>query len=115
MQEPGDQGGLALPDWQKYYIVGQMVFAHRWLTAEDGDAATVLEAAHLGSYDSLKFALFRGSRSELPLTLTMKATIKAWETAVKLACPSYGGVLPLTPIWMNPRLPQFFNLPDPMI
>lgn len=91
------------------------MFARRWLIAEDGDAATVLEAAQLGSYESLRFALFRGSRSELPLTLTMKATIKAWMTAVKLACPSYGGFSPSTPIWMNPTLPQFYNLPDPMI
>lgn len=115
LQEPGDQGSLALPDWQKYYTAGQMVFAHRWLIAEDGDAATVLEAAHLGSHDSLQFALFRGLRSDLPLTLTMKATIKAWATAVKLTCPSYGGVSPSTPIWMNQALPQFYNLPDPMI
>lgn len=92
-----------------------MVFARRWLMAEDGDAATVLEAAHLGSLETLRFALFRGLRSELPLTSTMKATIKAWTTAVKLACPSYKGVSPSTPIWMNPALPQFYNLPDPMI
>lgn len=113
LQEPSDQGGLALPDWQKYYLAGKMVFARRWLVAEDGDVATVLEAAQLGSYESLRFALFRGTRSDLPLT-TMKATIKAWEVAVKLASPSYSGVSPLTPLWMNPALPHFYNFSDPM-
>lgn len=78
LQEPGNQGGLALLDWHKYYLAGQMVFARRWLLSDDGDAATVLEAAHLGSYEGLRLALFRGTKSDLPITLTMTATIKAW-------------------------------------
>lgn len=88
LKQPGDQGGLAVPDWQKYYLAGQMVYARRWLLADAGDTATVLEAAHLGSYESLRFAIFRGTKVDLPLTVSMKATIKAWEAAVKLACPS---------------------------
>lgn len=74
-------GGLVLPDWKKYYLAGQMVFACRWLQPDDGDSATVLEEAHLGSYESLRLALYRGTKSNLPLAFTMKATIRAWETA----------------------------------
>lgn len=65
LQEPWGQGGLALPDWQKYYLTGQMV----------------LDAAQLGSYESLRLALYRGPKSSLPLTVSMKVTIKAWEVA----------------------------------
>lgn len=115
LKEPGDQGGLALPDCQKYYLAGQMVYARRWLMADDGDTATELEGAQLGSYESLRLALFRGIKSDLPLTLTMKATIKSWEAAVKLACPSYKGVSVSAPLWMNPTLSHFYILPDPSI
>lgn len=115
LQEPEDQGGLAVPDWQKYYLAGQMVYARRWLLAYDGGAATVLEAAHLGSYESLRVALFRDTNSDLPLTLSMKATIRAWEASVKLSCPSYMGVSPSSPLWITPKLPHFYNMPDPVI
>lgn len=109
LQEPGDRGGLALPDWQKY-LAGQMVFVHQWLQADDGDWATVLEAAHLGS---LRLAIYRGFKSNLPLT--MKATIRAWETATKLACPSHTGITPSTHLWMNPAQSHFYHILDPML
>lgn len=47
----------------------QMVFAHRWLTSDDVDSATVLEVAQLGSYESLRLAIYRVPKSDLPLTL----------------------------------------------
>lgn len=74
-----------------------MVFARRWLLADDGDSTTVLEAAQLGSYESLRLALYRGQRSDLPLTLTMKATIKAWEVTTKLALQAMSALLLLLP------------------
>lgn len=89
LQEPEDQEGMALPNCQKYYLAGQMVFACRWLLADDGDLTNVLEGAYLVSFESLRLDLYRGTKSNLPLTLTMKATIKAWEPVEKLACPSY--------------------------
>lgn len=67
LQEPWGQGGLALPNWKKYYLAGQMVFAMRWLTGNDGDSATVLEAAFLGSYESLRLALHSGPKTSLLL------------------------------------------------
>lgn len=45
----------------------------------------------------------------------MKATIKEWDIAVKLACPSYLGFSPFAPLWMNPKLHQFYILLDPMV
>lgn len=62
-----------------------MVFTRRWLLVDDGDSATLLEEKQLESYESLRLALFRGPRSSLLLTMTMKATIKAWELTTKLA------------------------------
>lgn len=55
LQESWGQGGLALPDLFKYFIAGQMVVARRWLLRDDGDATNVLEAAYMGSYESLFF------------------------------------------------------------
>lgn len=104
-----------MPDWQKFYLAGQMVFVHRWLLADDGDSATVLEAAHLGSYESLRMALYRGIKLDLPLTLTMRDTIEAWESVVKLVCPNYQGVSSSAPLWMNPTLSHFYNIPDRMV
>lgn len=91
-----------------------MVFARRWLLVDDVESATVLEAAQLGSYESLRLALYRGPKSNLPLTESMKATIRAWETTTNLVSPSYVGVTPSAPLW-NPNLPHFCSLPDPMI
>lgn len=81
--------------------------------ADDGDSTTVLEAAYLGSYKSLRFALFRGTKSTLPLTITMKATIKAWEAANKLS-PSQADISPSSPLSLS-LLPHFYGLPDPMV
>lgn len=113
LQEPWGPGGLALPDWKNYYLARQMVFARRWLTEDNGDS--VLEAALLGSYESLRLALYRGPKSSLPLTVTMKATIRAWEVSTTLASPSYLGVTPSAPLWMNPNLSHFCSLLDPTL
>lgn len=94
---------------------GTMVFARRWLLADDGHSATVLEAVHIGSNESLRLALYRGLKSSLPLTLLMKATIKAWDATLQLACPSYLGISSSAPLWMNPDFLHFHSLPDPMI
>lgn len=65
LQEPWGQGGLALLDWYKYYLAGQMVFARRWLLEDNSDSVTVLEAAVLGSYESLRLAVFQENQSVL--------------------------------------------------
>lgn len=115
LQEPWGQGGLALPDWHKYYLAGQMVFARRWLMADAGDSATVLEAAHMGSYEGLRLALYRGPKSILPITVSMKVTIRAWDVTTTLVSPSYLGVSPSTPLWFNPNLEHFCSIPDPTV
>lgn len=53
LQEQPGQGGLGLPELYKYVLAGQMEFARRLLLRDDEDAATVLEAAILGSYEGL--------------------------------------------------------------
>lgn len=112
LQEKWGQGGLALPDWRKYYLASQVILVHRWLVSNSGDSAMVLE--DLGLYESLCLAIHRGIKLELLLTASMKATMKACETAVRLACPSYQGFSPSTPLLMNPKLPQFYSFEDPM-
>lgn len=113
LQEPWGQGGLALPYRHKYYLAGQMVFARCWLLGDNGDSATVLKAAILGSNESLQLALFRGRKSVLSLTRSMKATIRAWATSQQLMQPDFKGISPSAPLWMNPCLPHFYELPDP--
>lgn len=83
LHKPWEQGGLTLPYCQKYYLAGQMMFAHRWQLGDDGDSTTVLEAATLESYESLKYAIFHGTHFTLPLAFSIKATIKAWEFTQK--------------------------------
>lgn len=56
-----------------------MVIARHWLLRDDGDAATVLEAALMGSYESLHFLVYRGSKVLSPLTESMHSTIRAWD------------------------------------
>lgn len=82
---------------------------------DNGDSATVVEAAHLGSYESLKLALYRGLKSCLPLPDSMKSTNKTWEITTTLMSPNYSGVTPSAPLWMNTKFPHFFCFPDPMI
>lgn len=54
-----------------------MLFARRWLLRDDEDAATVLEAAILVSYEDLANLVHSGSRVESSLTGPMKVTIQA--------------------------------------
>lgn len=66
--------------------------------ADSGDSATIPEVAHLGSYESLRLALYRGPKSSLPITDSMKATIRAWEVNTTLVSPSYLEVTPSAPL-----------------
>lgn len=79
LQEHWGQGGSALLDLYKYFLAGQGVFLRKWLLGDDGDSATVLEAIVLSSYESLCLLSHRGSEARFPLTITMRATLKAWD------------------------------------
>lgn len=113
-QEPLVQGGLALPNLFKYFIVGQMV-ARRWLLRDDGDAATVLEAALMASYESLYYLVCRGSQASSSLTGSIRVTVRAWDRAQVLIKSANGVWSPGTPLWFNPRLHHLGAIPDPII
>lgn len=56
------RGGLAVPDFfYRYFLVGHLVFDHRWLAVPDDDAAIALEAAIVGFYEALMHFLKQGS------------------------------------------------------
>lgn len=75
LQEPYGQGGLAFHCLFKYFLAGQLVIARPWLVRDDGDAATVLEAALVGSYESLCYLVHRGPQVSAPLRYTTSQII----------------------------------------
>lgn len=103
LKRPWTEGGLACPDLQKYFFAVLLSHTHNLLALDDINAAVVLEAAHLGSYEALRNALYRGVRAPSPLTLSRKAVIRAWQLVV---CKLQGDPhtrSPDTPLWLNPR------------
>lgn len=108
------QGGLALPNLYKYFLVGQMVFTRPWLLRDEGDAATVLEAAIFGSYEGLANLIHRGSKVQ-SLTGSMKVTIRAWDRVQDLMAPGIKFISLSTPLWFNHKLQHFSSIPDPVI
>lgn len=113
LQEPRDQGG--------YGTAGLVQIILGWSNGVCPQVANVgqCRCSHStgGSPSGVlrSLALFRGTKSDLPMAWTIKATIRAWGLAVKLASPSYQGISPSTPIWINHILLHFYNLPDPII
>lgn len=92
-----------------------MVVARRWLLRDDGDAANVLEAAHLGSHESLSFLLHRGTSALSSPTDSMRVTIRTWDRAKVLMKSQTDVWSPDTPLWFNPKLPHLGTIPDPII
>lgn len=81
LQQPWGEGGLAVPNFFKYFLAGQLTVAHRWLTAPWDNASIFLEAAFVGSYEALSHLVYRGLKSPYPLTSSMQSVIKAWSVA----------------------------------
>lgn len=67
------KGGLTVPNFSRYFLAGQLVFVHRWLTQRRDDAAVSQEAAVVGSYEALSHLVFRGSKAPYPLTLAQQS------------------------------------------
>lgn len=82
-----------LPDLLKYFSTGQMVVARHWLLQDDGDSATVLEPALLGSYKSLYYLVYRGVQLASLLTGSMGSTLRSWDRLRVLMEPD--GLVPL--------------------
>lgn len=110
LQRPWGEGSLACPDLHSYFVAAMLSHAHNWLISDEPNAAVVLEAARLGSYEALRNLLYRGSRAPFPLTSAMRAVIRAWTIANSLR-PIPSG--PYSPLWFNPQLPEFGSIPDP--
>lgn len=98
LQQPWKQGGLAAPDFYLYFLAGQLVFAHRWLTVPEDKAVIALEAAIVGSYEALTHLVFRGSSAPYPITSTMSATMRAWAVTSKAEAGDCTEISPHTPL-----------------
>lgn len=75
----------------------------------------VLEVALFGSYESLKNALYRGSRVQHTLPLSVKAVIRVWQMQVCKRREDSNRWSPATPLWFNPLVPEFQSIPDPAL
>lgn len=114
LQHPWKEGGLAVPNFVRYFLAGQLVFAHRWLNQPEDNAEVTLEAAVVGSYEALSDLLYRGRGVPYPMTGSMHSVIRAWELTRRGALQERV-VSPYTPLWRNPSLPHFFVYSDPII
>lgn len=113
LQEPLGQGGLALPGLFKYFIAGQMVARRLLLYVIRGMQQMCLEAACVGSYESLFFDI-QGHPS-IAIFGSMCVTVHAWDRAQVMMKSGMGIWSPDTPLWFNPRLPHLGMIPDPII
>lgn len=57
LTRPTSQGGLAISDFYKYFIVTQLVTAHWWLEPNLSNPSVMLEAAMLNSLEALKLPI----------------------------------------------------------
>lgn len=64
LQQPWGEGGLAVPNFFKYFLAGQLTVAHHWLAAPWDNASISLEAA--GVWDHMRPSL-SVQRFEIPL------------------------------------------------
>lgn len=73
-----------------------------------------LEAAILGSYAALSNLVYRGPKAH-PATMTpMKTTIRIWQQAGAIY-RAESTFSPHTPLWGNPQLNHYYQLPDPQL
>lgn len=54
--------GLQIPNLYIYYVAVQLSYAAWWLRADSNNAALVLEAALVGSYEALTNLVYREGR-----------------------------------------------------
>lgn len=77
---------------------------------QSNDAGIVLEAAIVGSYKAVMHLLFRGSRAQYPITISMRAIVRAWAVSSKAVTGDCTAISPHTPLWKNPQLPHFLPI-----
>lgn len=92
-----------------------LTHAHNWFMSDATNAAVALEAAVMGSYKALWNVLFWGTSAPNLLSTSMKMVLRAWSGAAgpRVADPQVRS--PNTPLWINPSLPEFYSIPDPVL
>lgn len=79
---PLAQGGLAFPDFYKYFLAAQLVMVGEWLDPDKYNSFTMLEAAVVHSFEATQALPFRGLKTVYDLTPPMITTIKAWRAGL---------------------------------
>lgn len=82
---------------------------------DNEDAATVLEAAILGSFEGLANLVYRGPWVQSSLMGSMKIIILAWDKVQATMTPGIQLVSLSTLLCFNPKLSHFSDIPDPII
>lgn len=98
-----------------YFIAAMLTHADKWLVSDASNAAVTLEAAVVGSFEALRNILYRGPGAPHPLTISMKTVLRAWSGLSGLRAGDPKGHFPNTPLWLNPSLPEFYSIPDPIV
>uniref|UniRef100_A0A6I8T0L1 Reverse transcriptase domain-containing protein n=1 Tax=Xenopus tropicalis TaxID=8364 RepID=A0A6I8T0L1_XENTR len=112
LQAPSSGGGLALPNFNFYFLAAQLVYAHWWMVPNINNPAVVLEAATLGSYEALAKLPYRGTSPLYATTPPMATVVRAFQKSQKLAHGSLETWSPQTPLWGNKQLSHLHALPD---
>lgn len=111
LRRPQIQGGLVCPDFKAQFLAALLTHAHNWIISGNFNCSVVLEVAYLGSYESFRNLLYRGTRVSLPLTYSIRAVVRAWQLAICKHIAFYR-LLPDTPLWLNPLFPEILSIPD---
>ena len=114
LQLPLSEGGLALPNFRKYYWAAVLVSVRWWFTQDHTNPSVTLEAAIMGSYAGLTNLVYRGVRANNQITAPMRATVVVWGQVSRLLVEP-GSFSPHIPLWGNPSLPHLRTVPDPQL
>uniref|UniRef100_A0A803K361 Reverse transcriptase domain-containing protein n=1 Tax=Xenopus tropicalis TaxID=8364 RepID=A0A803K361_XENTR len=84
LQAPLTGGGLALPNFEKYFLASQLVYVHWWTVPRLDNRALVLEAAIVGSLEALAKLPYRGISPYYQTTLPIKTVVESFQRALKV-------------------------------
>lgn len=101
-----------MPSFQLYYWVAVLVTVRWWFSQPKQNPAVILEAAILGSYAALSNLVYRGLKAHPAITTLMKMTVRVWQQAGTIY-RAESTFSPYTPLWGNPQLKHYYQLPDP--
>lgn len=108
------EGGLALPNFRIYYWTAVLISVRWWFTQDQSNPSVNLEAAILGSYSELSNIVYRGPRSTMQTTISMRTTVRVWKQVSK-HIEELQTFSPHIPLWGNSSLPHLRTVPDPQV